>query len=333
MAGGHASTRRSRPLIVPLVSVIIPTFHRPALVGRAVRSVLAQSAGDLEVIVVVDSRDAETVQALGAIADPRLVVHVPDRHLGNADARNAGVALARAPWIAFLDDDDDWFPQKLERQLPLALAATRGTHPIISCRVLVRATGGTMVWPRRTPDPGEDLSEYFFCRRTPFTGEGMVTTTSILTTRELMTKVPFASGLTRHEDPDWVLRAVRHPGAFLSFVPDEEPLLTWYMEHNRPRISTRPDWKASRDWAHENRELFSERGYAAFMLHVASSAAASQHEWRAFGSLLRYASRYGKPRPLDVASHVANFTLPASALRRVAGWYGRLMSGRTAGEA
>ena len=311
----------------PLVSVVIPTFHRPTLVGRAVRSVLAQTVADLEAIVVVDSRDDETVSALGTIRDARLVVHVPDRHLGNADARNAGVALARAHWIAFLDDDDDWFPHKLERQLPVALAAPADAHPVVSCRVVVRATGGTMVWPRRTPEPGEDLSEYFFCRRTPFTGEGMVTTTSILTTRELMARVPFASGLTRHEDPDWVLRAVRHPGAYLAFVPDEQPLLTWYMEHDRPRISTRPDWKASRAWARDNRELFSDRGYAAFLLHVASSAAASQREWSAFGSLLRDATRDGSPRVIDVASHVANFAMPSAVLRRVAGWYGRWRSG------
>ena len=85
----------------PLVSVVIPTFHRPTLVGRAVRSVLAQTVADLEAIVVVDSRDDETVSALGTIRDARLVVHVPDRHLGNADARNAGVALAHAMEDAF----------------------------------------------------------------------------------------------------------------------------------------------------------------------------------------------------------------------------------------
>lgn len=315
----------------PLVSVVVPTFHRPHLVGRAVQSVLAQTVRELEVVVVVDSRDDETCSALGTIADPRLVVHVPGRHLGNADARNAGVSLARAPWVAFLDDDDDWFPVKLERQLPVALGAPAGSHPIVSCRVLVRATGGTMVWPRRTPDPGEDLSEYFFCRRTPFTGEGMVTTTSILTTRALLRHVPFTSGLTRHEDPDWVMRAVRHPGAFLQFVPDEDPLLTWYMEHDRPRVSTRPDWEASRDWARNNRTLFSKRGYAAFLLHVASGAAAAQRARGALAELLVEAARRGRPGPVDVASHIANFALPASWQRRAAAWYGRLSSGRRAG--
>ena len=313
----------------PVVSVIIPTFHRPGLVGRAVRSALAQTTQELEVIVVVDSRDDETVQALGDIRDERLRVHVPDRHLGNSDARNEGVALARGQWIAFLDDDDEWFPHKLERQLPVVRGAAPGAHPIVSCRLLVRTGRDTMVWPRRTPDPGEDLSEYFWCRRTPFTGEGMVTTSTILTSRALMQKVPFASGLTRQEDPDWVLRASRFPGAYLVFVEDREPLLAWNMEHDRPRISTRPDWRASATWAQSNRTLFSKRGYAAFMLHVASSAAASQSAWSAFPSLLVDAVRHGKPRPVDVASHVANFFLPSAFQRRVAAWYGRFSSGFT----
>jgi glycosyltransferase involved in cell wall biosynthesis len=306
----------------PAVSVVIPTYHRPDLVLRAVRSVLEQTLADFELIVVVDGRDTATSQALGAIRDARLSVFVPDRHLGNADARNAGIARARAPWVAFLDDDDAWLPSKLERQLPVAQRA-QCARPIVSCRVLVRSQPGDMIWPRRLPRPGEDWSEYFFCRRTPFTGEGMITMTSILTSRALLLEVPFASGLTRHVDPDWVLRASLVPGVCVEFVPESEPLVVWYMEHNRPRITTRPDWTASLHWCRENRRLFSARGYAAFVLHVAGSNAAAQHEWRAFTLLLREAFATGRPAPVDVASHIANFCLPSRVQRRVAAWYGR----------
>ena len=307
----------------PAVSVVIPTFQRPQLVLRAVESVLQQTLTDLEVIVVVDGRDDATRESLGALHDPRLVVHVPGQHLGNAEARNAGVALARSRWIAFLDDDDAWLPSKLERQLPMAMGATC-MHPIVSCRVLVHGQFGDMVWPRRTPEPEEDLSEYFFCRRTPFTGEGMITMTSILTSRDLLLAVPFARGLSRHVDPDWVLRASRYPGTGVDFAPGGDPLVVWYMEHDRPRITTRPDWAASLEWCRQNRVLFSPRGYAAFVLHVVGSAAASQHAWHAFPMLLREAVREGVPAAVDVASHIANFCLPSVVQRRVAAWYGRL---------
>jgi glycosyltransferase involved in cell wall biosynthesis len=306
----------------PRVSVVIPTFERPDLVQRAVRSALAQTVADIEVIVVVDGRDPATMDALRAIDDPRLRVHVPDRHLGNAEARNAGVRLARAPWVAFLDDDDTWLPDKLASQLPVAERAAH-PHPVVGCRFIARNEAGDVVWPRRPPRPGEDWSEYFFCRRTPFTGEGMVITSTILAGRDLLLAVPFTSGLERHVDPDWLLRAARHPGVALEIAPGVEPLAVWHIEDRRHRITTARDWRASLEWCRANRMLFTDRAYAAFVLHVVGYAAARQGAWVAFPLLLREAVGNGRPALVDLASHAANFLLPAGLQRRVAAVYGR----------
>lgn len=311
--------------MVPRVSVVIPTYQRPGLVMRAVASALAQTLADLEVIVVVDGRDRETIHALRAIEDPRLRVHLPEGHLGNADARNAGVRLARARWVAFLDDDDTWLPDKLASQLPVAEHA-RQRHPVVGCRFIARNEVGDVTWPRRLPRQGEDWSEYFFCRRTPFTGEGMVITSTILAGRDLLLAVPFTSGLERHVDPDWLLRVARHPGVALAMPPGAAPLAVWHIEDRRPRITTEPDWRASLAWCRANRALFTDRGYAAFVLHVVGSAAAAQHEWSAFPLLLREAIGQGRPALVDIASHAANFLLPAGVQRRVAALYGRLRS-------
>ncbi len=97
----------------PLVSVVIPTRNRPHLVGRAVRSALAQTLDAIEVIVVVDGPDEATLQALRQIDDARLRVKTLPRNLGPGEARNAGVGEAQSRWIAFLDDDDEWFPRNL----------------------------------------------------------------------------------------------------------------------------------------------------------------------------------------------------------------------------
>src|SRR5687768_10631842 len=118
----------------PLVSVIIPTYRRPYMCVRAVRSALKQTLGQIEVIVVVDGRDDATVQLLERIDDGRLRVCVPSTNLGNADARNSGVAASRADYVAFLDDDDLWMPRKLELQMQVA-HATRYAYPVISCRM------------------------------------------------------------------------------------------------------------------------------------------------------------------------------------------------------
>lgn len=311
----------------PAVSVVVPTYQRPGLVVRAVRSVLEQTFRVLEVIVVVDGRDPATCEALAALDDARLIVHVPDRHLGNAEARNAGVARARAPWVAFLDDDDEWLPSKIERQLAMAERA-RCARPIVSCRILARSESGDMLWPRRWLAAGEDWSEYFFCRRTPFAGEGMVIMSAILTSRALLLDVPFTKGLTRHVDPDWLLRAARASGVCLELVPGPEPLVIWYMELSRPRITTQRDWATSYQWCRANRQLFSRRGYAAFVLHVVSSNAAAQRQWAAFLPLMREAFANGRPALVDAVSHVANFALPAAIQRRVAVWYARMVAAK-----
>src|SRR6185436_1785144 len=112
---------------------------------------------------------------------------------------------------------------------------------------------------------------------------------AILTSRELASQVPFRRGLKRHLDPDWLLRAARIPGAGLEFVPEEEPLLIWHIERGRPRITTQRDWTQSFAYCTTNRDLFTPRGYAAFLLHVVGSNAAAQRAPGAFLLLLREA--------------------------------------------
>ena len=101
--------------MVPRVSVIIPTYNRAALVREAVASVLAQTYRDFEVVVVDDGSTDGTGAALADCREIR--VHCHWRRRGVAAARNTGVAAARGEWLAFLDSDDLWLPDKLARQM------------------------------------------------------------------------------------------------------------------------------------------------------------------------------------------------------------------------
>src|SRR5437867_300620 len=104
------------------VSVVIPTRNRQRLLRRALGSVLAQRQVDIEVLVVDEASEDGTADFVRAIADPRVVLVRHDAPRGVAAARNAGLARARAPWVAFLDDDDVWAPTKLALQLAAAPA-------------------------------------------------------------------------------------------------------------------------------------------------------------------------------------------------------------------
>jgi hypothetical protein len=293
----------------PLISVVMPTFARPHLMLGALRSALEQTWRAVEVVIVVDGRDRETLDALARVSDARVRVVLPERHLGNADARNAGVAKSRGRWIALLDDDDAWAPEKLAEQLATAERSSY-RDPIVTCHILARDEEGDFVWPRRRPAPDEPLGDYLFCRRSPFTGEGIVQTSTIFTSRGLLGAVPFASGLGRYVDIDWLLRASARDGVGLEFVRETRPLSLWSMERRRARLSTGADGPAAVDWGRARRHLLSPRAYAAFMMTLASRNAALAGQWRMFLPLAVEAFRHGQPTPTDVVTHVANFVVP-----------------------
>lgn len=295
----------------PQVSVVIPTRHRPGSLMSAVESVWAQTHPVAEVLVVIDGPDPATESMLNAVTDRRLRVIALPVPAGASEARNAGVRAASGDWIALLDDDDEWLPNKIERQFAM-LPQVNG-EPILSCRFLARTEAGDYVWPERLPQPSEPLCEYLLTRHGFRRSDGFVATPTILTRRSLLCWVPFRSGLKKHQDWDWFLRATR-VGARLFFSP--EVLATCEMR-TRASTSRRPDWRFSLGWIQENTHLVTRRAYAGFITtHVAWQAAA-QREWRAFLPLLRDAWRNGSPRPADVLRYLEFWFVPAAARRRL----------------
>ena len=101
----------------PLVSVVIPTHNRAGLVTRAVTSVLEQTFTDLECIVVDDASTDGTESAVSDIGDARLRYLKNTVNAGAPASRNRGVREARGRYVALLDDDDAWLPEKLDKQL------------------------------------------------------------------------------------------------------------------------------------------------------------------------------------------------------------------------
>ncbi len=101
----------------PVVSVVIPTHDRAALVRRAVESVRAQTYAALDIIVVDDASRDDTVARLGDLGEPRLRIIVQPRNRGVAASRNRGIAEARGRFVAFLDSDDLWRPEKIRAQV------------------------------------------------------------------------------------------------------------------------------------------------------------------------------------------------------------------------
>jgi glycosyltransferase involved in cell wall biosynthesis len=296
------------------ISAVIPTGHRPRSLLRAVGSALLQTHPVAEVVVVIDGPDPVTESMLSAVTDQRLRVIALPAPVGGSDARNAGIRAASGEWVAFLDDDDEWLPHKVERQLAM-LPQVQG-EPILSSRFLARTNAGDRIWPERLPQPSEPLCEYLLTRRGFHRSDGLVATPTILTPRSLLSRVPFRSGLRKHQDWDWILRAGRE-GARVFFSPE---VLAICEMRTRASTSRHPDWRFSLRWIQENAQLVTPRAYGGFVTtHVAWQAAA-QGEWKAFLPLLADAWRNGAPSPADVLRYLGFWFVPAATRRWLHHW-------------
>lgn len=107
------------------VSVVVPTRNRSVLLAMTLRSVLRQQDVELEVIVVDEGSTDDTAAMLGRLGDARVRVLRHDVPFGVSTARNRGAAAAVGEWLAFVDDDDLWAPDKLAQQLRAAAGTGR----------------------------------------------------------------------------------------------------------------------------------------------------------------------------------------------------------------
>jgi glycosyltransferase involved in cell wall biosynthesis len=127
----------------PAVAVIVPTYERLAFLREAVESVRAQTVADWEMVIADDGSTDGSADWVESLGDARIAVERRP-HTGNKSAlRNLGVARSTAEWIAFLDSDDRWHPEKLARQLAFHRAnpTVRWSH---TARRLVDAAGAPL---------------------------------------------------------------------------------------------------------------------------------------------------------------------------------------------
>ncbi len=109
-------------MLSPKVTVIIPTYNRAHLIKDAVESVLNQTYQDFELIVIDDGSTDNSKEVLIGYKDKLRYIYQDNQ--GRSSARNLGIRLAKGEYIAFLDSDDVWFPNKLERQVPILESAS-----------------------------------------------------------------------------------------------------------------------------------------------------------------------------------------------------------------
>lgn len=137
----------------PTVSVLMPSYNAEKYIESAVRSALAQTFTDFELLVLDDCSTDGTVSILKRLAqeDSRIRILSNEVNLGVAKTRNRGIELCRGEYIALLDSDDLWYPEKLEKQL--ALARSTGSEILYCSYDMIDEAGqprGSFAVPERT---------------------------------------------------------------------------------------------------------------------------------------------------------------------------------------
>jgi glycosyltransferase involved in cell wall biosynthesis len=292
----------------PSVSTVIPTRNRPDLVVRAVMSALRQTFTAIEVVVVVDGPDQVTVQALSEISDPRLRVVALENSVGGAEARNLGVRSSRGQWIALLDDDDEWLPEKIEKQLAAAEASS-ADHVLVVCTFVERSPiREDVMRPRRLPRPGESICEYMFDFLCYFQ------TSTFFCSRQLLLEVPFRKELKGFHDIDWFLRVNSRPKVKLEVV--KELLSVYHAPEQRATITAGLHWEKRLAWGQENRGLMTRRAYSRFIVgSCAGPAVRDKAGLRGLVRLLWECVFHGSPNPMNIALLLGTFLVTPGARR------------------
>jgi glycosyltransferase involved in cell wall biosynthesis len=191
---GHTSFR-------PTVSVVLPVFNGESSIGRAVQSVLRQTMSDLELVVVDDGSADRTGTVVSRYSEPRLKFVKLANNSGPSAARNAGISLARGEYIAFLDSDDEWLPDKLEQQVETIRASSATTGISTTGFRIHRLVSGR--YQDTIPDPHDDW------RRRQLTMCALGPGSTLMVKRDVFPQVGmFDVALRRFEDWDWMIRCL-----------------------------------------------------------------------------------------------------------------------------
>lgn len=202
---------------MPRVTVAIPTHNRAGLVTEAIESVLAQTYSDYELVVIDNGSTDDTAQRLEPYRDRIRIIRQENR--GRAGARNRALAAAEGEFVAFLDSDDSWLPDKLERQLSVLDANPRVA--LVHGHVEVIDDGGRTL----AGETARHRALWSAAHRTPVTYAGYANecrcfTSTIVVRRHALEELGGYDEEVGLEDLDLYLRiALHYDIAFLEGAP------------------------------------------------------------------------------------------------------------------
>lgn len=293
----------------PFFSIVVPVYNRAGKVGPCFQSVLAQTFQDWEVVVVDDgSADGEELERVVAGLGDARFRYIRRANGGGSAARNTGIDAARGRYIAFLDSDDQFLPDRLQKSVDVIAGAGEGDLVVYSQFRVERGVGKHWIRPARGHREGERIDEYLMCT------DGAVRTSTITMTTGLAQRVRFDEALPSSQDTDFAVRCAS-AGARFVFIPI--PLVLYDDVPDLTRVSKQKDVRPLLAWIERMRGThISDKAYWGYRGWHCARLASRQNTFTGLGYYLPSALRGVYP-PRHAARLAAQVLIPQATYQRI----------------
>lgn len=255
--------------MLPYFSVVIPSYNRADTILETLNSVKKQSFADFECVIVDDgSSDVDDLEAIVRDLDDSRFRVIRRINGGGGAARNTGVKAAKGQYIAFLDSDDLYLPNKLEKYRSEIDRSPSPSSTVYFSQVIVdRGEFKTWRKPSRAPLPNERIDDYLVLKG------GFIQTSTIVCERNMALRVPFDELLSFGQDTDF---SIRLWAAGYTFAMLPQPLAVWKDDSVAKRVSSSRRFENMLDWTQRNSDILSKRSFLAYRGWHGAKAAVSQ---------------------------------------------------------
>ena len=291
------------------MSVIIPIFNRANSVADVVACLHRQSFMHWEAIFIDDGSEVDLLAAITPFLDDKRIRYVRlERNWGVSTARNCGVRESHGRYVAFLDSDDHWHPNKLSRQVALMAQLPLETRSYCVTLTAVMMPGGWQrVRPNFPPQQGRSFGHYLYVQG------GFAQISSLLLSRDLALTNPFHEGLRQYEDHLLFIQ-LHASGANYIVIPDV--LAVWRNDIRADRLSRRDDIERGEEFLRVASELLDPAVQCAFRLR-ALGGVLIRHRPRQVAELILFGLRQRALPPRQIGAILARHILPPRLWQRI----------------
>lgn len=237
-----------------LVSVIIPCYNSSLTIRRSLQSVVEQSYTNLEIIIVDDASEdwSDCKSIIDAFDDSRIIISRHSVNLNGAAARNTGSKIATGNYLAFLDSDDEWSKNHIDKSLVEIISKNAD---FVYCKSLIKTSFPDLILPQRAIDMNEKVTTYLFTY-----GQAIYTPTFFIK-KKVFDDILFDESLIRHQDFDFLLR-LEEKKYTIVFSDHIGAVVHW--ENNDPNLKGE-SWAYSLEWLKKRRKYFNWKSASNFL--------------------------------------------------------------------